>query len=115
MLNRTRAAAALCLAVLAGAAAAQERKMHRVQAGELDASGWTTAKSTEGRFSVRMPLKFNDFTVTESKPDTPVKRAFTVGARSSEKIAFVATRLEYRKGAAAAREHFASFEKGQGF
>jgi hypothetical protein len=36
-----------------------------------------------------------------------------VGARSAEKITLQATRIEYRKGAAAAREYFSRFEKGQ--
>ena len=87
--------------------------MHRKQAGEPDKSGWMLAASTEGRFSVRLPLKFNDFTVIEGKPDAPVARTHTVGARSSEKITLQATRIEYRKGAAAAKEYFAGFEKGQ--
>jgi len=98
---------------VAGAAAAQEMKMHRKLAGEPDASGWMLARSTEGRFSVRLPIKFNDFTVTEKDPNAPVGRIFTVGIRSSEKIALVANRFEYRKGAAAAKQYFAKFEKGQ--
>jgi hypothetical protein len=102
----------LCLA--AGAAGAQEMKMHRKQAGEPDASGWMLAASTEGRFSVRLPMKFNDFTVTEKDPGAPAARTHTVGIRSSERIALVATRIEYRKGAQSAREFFARFEKGQG-
>jgi hypothetical protein len=102
----------LCL--MAGAAGADEMKMHRKQAGEPDKSGWMLAKSTEGRFSVRLPLKFNDFTVTEADPNAPAARTYTVGARSSERIAVVATRIAYRKGAAAAKEYFARFEKGQG-
>jgi hypothetical protein len=97
-----------------GAAWAQEMKMHRKQAGEPDKSGWMLARSTEGRFSVRLPLKFNDFTVTETDPNAPAARTYTVGARSSERIAVVATRIAYRKGAAAAKEYFARFEKGQG-
>jgi hypothetical protein len=102
----------LCL--MAGAAGAQEMKMHRKEAGTPDKSGWMLAKSTEGRFSVQLPLKFNDFTITEANPNTPAVRTYTVGARSSERIAVVATRIAYRKGAAAAREYFARFEKGQG-
>jgi hypothetical protein len=100
--------------LFAGAAAAQEMKMHRKQAGEPDASGWMPAASTGGRFSVHLPMKFNDFTVTEKNPGAPVARTHTVGIRSSERIALVATRIEYRKGAQSAREFFARFEKGQG-
>ena len=94
-------------------AAAQEMKMHRKQAGEPDASGWMLAASTEGRFSVSLPLKFNDFTVVEKDQSAPAVRTHTVGARSSEKITLQATRIEYRKGAAAAKEYFSRFEKGQ--
>jgi hypothetical protein len=106
----------LSVSLLAGTAAAQDNlKMHRKQAGaDPDAAGWMLAKSTEGRFSVRLPLKFNDFTLTESNPGAPAARTFVVGMRSSEKIALTATRIVYRKGAASAREYFARFEKGEG-
>jgi hypothetical protein len=59
-------------------------------------------------------MKFNDFTVTEKNPGSPAARAHTVGVRSSERIALLATRIEYRKGAQSAKEFFARFEKGQG-
>jgi hypothetical protein len=106
----------LSFALLAGTAAAQDNlKMHRKQAGEApDASGWMLAKSTEGRFSVRLPLKFNDFTLTERDPGAPAARTHVVGVRSSERIALTATRIVYRKGAASAKEYFARFEKGEG-
>jgi hypothetical protein len=102
----------LCLAT--AMAGAQEMQMHRKQAGEPDASGWMPAASTAGRFSVHLPMKFNDFTVTEKNPGAPAARMHTVGIRSSDRIALLATRIEYRKGAASAREFFARFEKGQG-
>jgi hypothetical protein len=86
--------------------------MHRVQAGEPDASGWMVAASTEGGFSVRMPIKFNDFTLVESDPKAPTLRTFTVGAKSQEGIKLSATRIVYRKGAESAKHFFARFEKG---
>jgi hypothetical protein len=88
--------------------------MHRFQAGEPDASGWMLATSTQGAFSVRMPIKFNDFTVDESDPNAAVLRTFVVGATSQEKIKFVATRMVYRKGAESAQFFFARAEKGEG-
>jgi hypothetical protein len=88
--------------------------MHRIQAGEPDASGWMIAKSTEGGFSVRLPLKFNDFTVAESDPEAAALRIFTVGAKSREGIKFTASRIVYRKGAASARQYFSRFERGEG-
>jgi hypothetical protein len=87
--------------------------MHRMQAGEPDAEGWMLAVSTEGGFSVRLPLKFNDFTL-ESEPNDATARIFVVGGKSQEAIRFSATRLTYRKGAEAAGQYFANFEKGQG-
>lgn len=108
-------AAALLTLAMSGAALAQApvrgMTMHRVQAGEPDASGWMHAASTEGGFSVRLPLKFNDFTLAESDPQAPVLRTFTVGARSREGIKLTATRIAYRKGAQSARAFFAGFEK----
>jgi len=104
----------LLCSLLAGAAAAQEMKMHRRQAGEPDATGWMLAESTEGRFSVRMPIRFNDFTVVETNANAPAERTHTIGARSSEGIALVAMRITYRKGAAGAKEYFARLEKGEG-
>jgi hypothetical protein len=86
--------------------------MHRVQAGEPDASGWMVAASTEGGFSVRLPLKFNDFTLVESDPKAPTLRTFAVGAKSQEGIKLSATRIVYRKGAESAKHFFSRFEKG---
>jgi len=37
------------------------------------------AASTDGGFSVRLPLKFNDFTVEVSDPKAPTLRAFEKG------------------------------------
>ena len=88
--------------------------MHRFQAGEPDATGWMLASSTGGAFSVRLPMKFNDFTVDESDPNAAVLRTFVVGATSQEKIKFVATRMVYRKGAESAQFFFARAEKGEG-
>src|SRR5262245_36464072 len=44
--------------------------MHRSGAGQLDSTGWTDATSTEGKFSVRLPGPFDDFTVRNSD-ETP--------------------------------------------
>jgi hypothetical protein len=88
--------------------------MHRFQAGEPDATGWMPATSTRGAFSVRLPLKFNDFTLDESDRNGPVLRTFVVGATSQEGIKFVAMRFVYRKGAESAHSFFAKAEKGEG-
>ena len=111
-----RRLALLCGMVFAAAAFAQAlppgMTMHRVQAGEADASGWMVAASTRGGFSVSLPLKFNDFTVAESDPKAAVLHTHVVGSRSQEGIKFSASRLVYRKGAESAKHYFSRFEKG---
>ena len=87
--------------------------MHRTQAGELDSSGWTVARSTEGGFTVRFPLPFNDFTVAESKPDSPTGKMFVVGAKSVEGLKISAVRISYRKADGAAA-YFAKIGRGEG-
>ena len=97
-----------------GQALPPEMTMHRIQAGEPDASGWMVAASTKGGFSVRLPLKFNDFTIAESDPKAPQLRLFAVGTKSQEGIKFSATRIVYRNGAESAKYFFSRLEKGQG-
>ena len=80
--------------------------MHRVAAGTLDEAGWTLAKSTEGEFTVKLPLQFNDFTTIENNPAEPVKRTFVVGGERADGARFLAMRVEYRAGAQAAKLHF---------
>jgi hypothetical protein len=88
-------------------------KMHRIQAGEPDASGWIVAASTEGGFSVRLPLKFNDFTLEASDAKDEMLRSFGIGSKSQEGIIFSATRVVYRKGAESSKHHFSTIENGQ--
>lgn len=90
----------------------QRMKTHRVQAGEADASGWVLASSTEGGFTVRLPVKYNDFTMVEDEPSSVVLRMFTVGGVSDEGVKFSATRVEYRKGGETAKEFFSKLQKG---
>jgi hypothetical protein len=37
--------------------------MHRTQAGEQGADGWFLAQSTKGQFTLKLPVKFNDFSM----------------------------------------------------
>lgn len=109
--------ASLCCLSFASAAFSQSpppgMTMHRIQAGEPDDSGWMVAASTEGGFSVRLPLKFNDFTIVESDPKALALRTFVVGTKSQEGIKFTATRIVYRKGAESAKRFFSRFENGK--
>jgi len=88
--------------------------MHRKNAGDLDASGWTTAASTMGRFSVRLPLKFNDFTMQMPPTDVNVAAIFGVGGKTTEGIKFVAQRIVYRRDDGAP-QFFSRIAKGEGF
>lgn len=68
---------------------------HRKQAGELDASGWTTAASTHGGFSVRLPLKFDDST-TETPNSSEIAKLFIVGGINAGKQTFMAMKMQLR-------------------
>lgn len=88
--------------------------MHRVQAGEPDSSGWIVADSTMGAFSVRLPMKFNDFTMHRPGSDAPVSSAFIVGGKSAEGVKFTAARIVYRDDDTA-QGYFSQIENGQAF
>lgn len=88
--------------------------MHRKSAGELDSSGWTNAASTEGRFSVRLPLKFNDFMMRMPKTEANLATMFGIGAKTTEGIKFLVQRFVYR-GKDAASHFFLRVQAGTGF
>lgn len=98
----------------AAQSAREEMTMHRKNAGVLDDSGWVTASSTNGGFSVRMPLTFSDFTVEMPLSNVNVARTFGIGAKSKEGIRFVAQRIAYRKPGVA-RKYFSRIESGRAF
>src|SRR5262245_12694147 len=54
-------ALACCMALAGIAAAGPQMHFHRKQAGDFKQNFWVKADSTEGRFSVLMPVPFNDF------------------------------------------------------
>lgn len=85
--------------------------MHRVQAGDPDASGWTTAASTHGGFSVRLPMKFNDFTM-ESPAGSKIAKHFIVGGKNAKGLKFLAMRILYREKGAQ-NHFFARIESGK--
>jgi len=89
----------LLLFLLAANLQAQEPPvivMHRSGAGQRDETGWTDAKSTEGKYSVRLPVVFNDFTMRDPSPNSVIDRLFVIGALSAEGIKFAVTRTTYR-------------------
>lgn len=67
--------------------------MHRTQAGTPDSDGWYSAESTEGGFSIRLPIPFNDFTGPAN--DDGTKHSYVIGAKSSEGVRFAAARLPW--------------------
>lgn len=85
--------------------------MHRIAAGNLDASGWTDAASTQGGFSVRLPIKFNDFTVAVPNKGA-VSKMFVVGGKDMAGVKFTAMRMQYRQKGLA-QSYFAKFETGK--
>jgi hypothetical protein len=76
--------------------------MHRLQAGTLDPTGWALAESTRGAFSVKLPCKFNDFTIDDDT-GADVARVHTVGCLRPDREKYSATRVQYRGESMAAR------------
>ncbi len=109
----------LCFAmVVSMAAAAQAGKptvvVHRDDAGELDADGWTLAKSTNGNYSVDLPMKFKDFTATHNDPKSPVAESYGLSARMMQPIRFTTSRMHFREGKEMARKRFEQIKSAAG-
>ena len=112
------AAWSLWLAAMIGGAYAQTETpkvtMHRQAAGELDDSGWTTATSTKGGYSVKLPSKFNDFTVLHENPQSLVDQAHVLSATMLQRIRFTTTRVHFHNGLSTAREQFEKLKSPKG-
>ena len=87
--------------------------MHRAAAGEPDSSGWATAISTKGGFSVRLPVKFSDYTLEVPPSEGDVAKVFVVAGSTVEGITFTAVRLVYRRRDGA-QHFFSRIERGEG-
>jgi hypothetical protein len=110
-----RQVAVALLLVAAGFSSAQERsdtRVHRENAGTLDADGWIMAESTEGRFAVRLPCQFNDFTINTPEQELPTTGAFLLGCLRQDKRKFLASQMAFKAGAEAARQSFEFNSKG---
>jgi hypothetical protein len=81
-------------------------KMHRIQAGKLDAQGWTIANSTEGSFTAKLPCLYNDFTLIEDNNDNPVNKTFGIGCLRSDQKKFSITRINYKNSESDASRFF---------
>ncbi len=73
-------------------AKAQQPKleMHRVGVSADDGSGWHSAVSTKGAFSIRVPIPFNDFTTHDAHTG---EASHAIGGKSSEGIKFMAIEI----------------------
>ena len=81
---------ALLLSLSASAVAQPQQpklEMHRVGVNADDGSGWHSAVSTKGSFSVRLPIPFNDFTTHDARTG---ETSHVIGGKSSEGIKFMA-------------------------
>ena len=87
---------------------------HQQLAGELDDTGWTTAVSTEGRYLVRIPTKYNDITAVHDQPSSAVDRSHTLAALTLQGVKFIATRIHYKPGNKGARAQFEKFKVSAG-
>ena len=86
--------------------------MHRSGAGQVDSTGWTDAKSTEGKFSVRLPAPFDDFTVKNSDEALQAGRFFVIGAITSEGVRLSVTRASY-DNPDSAEHYFRNWQTGE--
>jgi hypothetical protein len=70
--------------------------MHKAQAGILDESGWTIAPSTKGRFVVKLPCLYNDFTIMDTEPGSKAKQVHIVGCARHDQKKFSVSRFQYK-------------------
>src|SRR5262249_60685628 len=66
--------------------------MHRLQAGEPDASGWMLAAATGGGVSGGLAPQVKDFTIAESRSESPPARFFVCCTQSAKGNQLPATR-----------------------
>jgi hypothetical protein len=85
--------------------------MHRSGAGQLDSAGWTDAKSSEGKFSVRLPGLFDDFTVKNSDETLEAGQFFAVSTVTPEGLRLSVTRASY-DNPDAAEHYFRNWQTG---
>jgi hypothetical protein len=84
--------------------------IHRIQAGKAEADGWYSAVSTNGFFSVRLPIPFNDFSNPGRDDGTGI--CHSIGSRSREGIKFSATRTPILKPRNSIRDFLNEFADG---
>lgn len=73
-------------------------KMFRIQVNDPVAGGWQRAKSTEGGFTVEVPLPFNDFRMRTTATDGVEQRSHSIGGKTAGLLAFSVTCITRRDG-----------------
>ena len=68
-----------------------DTKMHRSQATTRGTGGWYLAKSTEGHFTVQLPVPFNDYTITTDDANVGVMKTYCIGGKNKAGLKFSAT------------------------
>ena len=101
----------LSLSCVAHAQNPAGKVMHRSGAGQLDSTGWTDAQSTEGKFSVRLPGPFDDFTVKNSDEGPQSGQFFVIGTVTPEGVRLSVTRASY-DNPDAAEHYFRNWQTG---
>jgi hypothetical protein len=87
---------------MAAPAQAQADVVHRVNAGELDASGWVIASSAAGAFSVKLPCLYREVT----RRVLSISVVHKLDCRTAAGVEFTVSRNVFRNGKAAAKHHF---------
>jgi hypothetical protein len=96
---------------MAHAQSAAPKVTHRLRAGQLDSTGWTDARSTEGKFSVRLPGLFDDFTVRMSDNSPEAGQFFLVETLTPEGVKLAVIRASY-SNPDAAEHYFKNWQTG---
>jgi hypothetical protein len=73
-------------------------KMHRTQATAPLGDGWNIATSTEGGYSVELPLPFNDFRTRAIGKDHVDTRSYSIAATTPGRLGWAATCNARRDG-----------------
>jgi hypothetical protein len=85
--------------------------MFRAQASAPIGDGWHRAASTEGGFSVEVPLAFNDFRLRAETTDKVPTRSYAIGAKTPGLLAWSATCTARRDGKLGPDGHAANLDK----
>lgn len=72
--------------------------MHQKQAGSPGPGGWIPATSTQGRFTVRLPATYNDFSAVAPRQQGGTLSTHTVGTTLASGTKFVALCMESSDG-----------------